>query len=73
MTLRQGHHAGDNVRNQSLRQLPRAEGGLYGMNTTYASHLVENLPIKQAQAFLVGPKRENLSRVLITFIFYKQL
>jgi hypothetical protein len=53
MTLRQGHHAGDNVRNQSLRQLPRAEGGLYGMNTTYASHLVENLPIKQAQAFLV--------------------
>jgi len=29
--------------NQYLRQLPRAEGGLYGMNTSYASHLVEHL------------------------------
>ena len=47
------HQGDDNARNQFLRQLPRAEGGLYGMNTTYASHLVENLPIKQAQAFLV--------------------
>ena len=28
---------------QSLRQLPRAEGGVYGMNTAYASHFVENL------------------------------
>ena len=28
---------------QYLRQLPRAEGGLYGVNTAYAGHFVENL------------------------------
>jgi hypothetical protein len=28
---------------QYLRQLPRADRGLYGMNTAYGSHFVENL------------------------------
>jgi hypothetical protein len=38
-----GEHLLVHLFHQYLRQLPRADRGLYGMNTAYGSHFVENL------------------------------